>query len=264
MSQSFRQRDILEIARADGRVRVEDLVTRFGVSAQTIRRDLTELAESGWLERVHGGAVLRSSVTNIGYEDRRGTNEAAKAAIADACSVAIPDGATLFLGIGTTTEAVAAKLLGHRELLVVTNNINVANILAANPECEIVLSGGRLRRLDGGLVGTLTTSVLEQFRFDVAVIGCSAIAEDGELLDFDFQEVGVSQSIIRRARATWLVADRSKFERSAPVRVGSLRDVDRFFTSAPLPEEVLRLCSDWGTEAHVVAPDGDAADRAAG
>ncbi|MFP4328868.1 MAG: DeoR/GlpR family DNA-binding transcription regulator [Paracoccaceae bacterium] len=247
MSQSFRQHDILEIAREEGRVKVEDLAERFAVSVQTIRRDLSELADAGWLERVHGGAVLRSSVTNIGYEDRRGINEESKSAIGAACAREIPDGAALFLGIGTTTEAVAATLLHHRNLMVVTNNINVANILAANPDCEIVVSGGRLRRSDGGLVGNLTTTMLEQFRFDIAVIGCSAIAPDGELLDFDVQEVGVSQSIIRRARATWLVADHSKFERSAPVRVASLREVDRFFTDAALPEPLARLSRDWGT-----------------
>ena len=161
MAQSFRQRDILDVARKDGRVRVEDLTARFGVSAQTIRRDLSELADAGWLERVHGGAVMRSSVTNIGYEERRDINEDAKAAIAACCSREIPEGAALFLGIGTTTEAVAAQLTAHRNLMVVTNNINVANILGANPDCEIVVAGGRLRRSDGGLVGNLTTTMLE-------------------------------------------------------------------------------------------------------
>ncbi|MCR9115247.1 MAG: DeoR/GlpR family DNA-binding transcription regulator, partial [Rhodobacteraceae bacterium] len=206
MSQTFRQPEILEIARLEGKVVVEDLADRFGVTVQTIRRDLTELAEAGKLERVHGGAVLPSGVSNIGYEDRRGLNEEAKAAIARVCAREIPDGASVFLNIGTSTEAVARELLHHRDLMAVTNNMNVANILVANPDCEIVVAGGVLRRSDGGLIGNLTTAAIEQFKVDYAVIGCSALDTEGDLLDFDIQEVHVSRTIIRQARQTYLVA----------------------------------------------------------
>ena len=102
-----RQSDILNRVRSDGRVMVEELAETFGVTVQTIRRDLTELCDARLLDRIHGGAVLPSGVTNIGYEDRRRLNADAKEAIARACAAEIPDGASLFLNIGTTTEAVA-------------------------------------------------------------------------------------------------------------------------------------------------------------
>jgi len=254
MSLSFRQSDILDLARAEGRVTVDGLAARFNVTVQTIRRDLTELAEAGHLERVHGGAVLRSGVSNIGYEDRRGLNEEAKTAIARACAAEIPDGASVFLNIGTSTEAVARELLGHRNLMVVTNNMNVANILVANPEAEIIVAGGVLRRSDGGLIGNLTVSTIEQFKFDFAVIGCSALDLDGDLLDFDFQEVHVSQTIIAQARRTFLVADHSKFQRSAPARIASLSHVTTFFTDQPPPEDVAARCRDWDTRVIVADP----------
>ncbi|MEX0319186.1 MAG: DeoR/GlpR family DNA-binding transcription regulator [Ruegeria sp.] len=247
MSLSFRQSDILEIARVEGRVTVEDLAERFGVTVQTIRRDLTELSEAGRLDRVHGGAVLHSGVSNIGYEDRRGLNEEAKVRIARKCAVDIPDGASLFLNIGTSTEAVARELLSHKNLMVVTNNMNVANILVSNPECQIVVAGGVLRRSDGGLIGNLTVSMIERFKFDYAIIGCSALDLDGDLLDFDFQEVTVSQTIIGRARQTFLVADHSKFQRTAPARIASLSSVDAFYTDLPLPDDLAQRCADWGT-----------------
>ena len=247
MSLPFRQTDILELARAEGRVSVDDLAARFGVTVQTIRRDLTELSEAGHLSRVHGGAVLKSSVTNIGYEDRRALNEEGKAAIAVACARAIPDGASLFLNIGTTTEAVARALLAHRNLMVVTNNMNVANILVANPECEIILAGGALRRSDGGLTGNMTVQAIEQFKFDFAVIGCSAVDSEGDLLDFDMQEVHVSQTIIRQARKTHLVADHTKFGRSAPMRIGSLSGISAVFTDRSINPGLLRKCQDWDT-----------------
>ena len=231
MSQTFRQPDILEIARAEGKVTVEDLAERFDVTVQTIRRDLTELANAGKLERVHGGAILPSGVTNILYDERRRLNEAGKAAIARACARAIPDGASLFLDIGTTTEAVAHELLDHRNLMVMTNNMNVAQILLANKECDIVVAGGALRRADNGLVGNLTARNIENFKFDYAILGCSALDDDGDLLDFDIQEVVVSQKLLQCSRSTFLVADHSKFQRSAPMRIGSLRDIDQFCSS---------------------------------
>jgi len=250
MAQSFRQPDILEIARTEGKVTVEGLAERFDVTVQTIRRDLSDLANEGKLERVHGGAILRSGVSNIGYEDRRGLNDEAKKDIAQRCAKAIPDGASLFLNIGTSTEAVARELLHHLNIMVVTNNMNVANILVANPDCQIMVAGGMLRRSDGGLVGDLTARVIEQFKVDYSVIGCSAMDEDGDILDFDVQEVGVSKAIIRQSRKTFLVSDHSKFSRNAPARIASLSEVDALFTDRPLSETLAKRCAEWGTEIH--------------
>ena len=247
MALSFRQTEILDIARVEGRVVVEALADRFGVTLQTIRRDLTDLADAGLLDRVYGGAVIRTGVANIGYEERRRLNDEPKAAIARACARMIPDNSSLFLNIGTTTEAVARELLTHRNLTVVTNNMNVANILVANDSCEVMVAGGVLRRSDGGLVGDLTAQFIEQFKVDFAIIGASALDDDGDLLDFDLQEVRVSQTLIRRARQTFLVCDASKFTRKAPVRIVSLRDIDRLFTDQPLAPPLAALCSEWGT-----------------
>lgn len=248
MSQTFRHPEILEIARREGKVTVEGLAVHFGVTLQTIRRDLTDLAEAGRLERVHGGAVLPSGTTNIGYEERRSLNPETKTAIARSCAARIPNGISLFLNIGTSTEAVAQELLHHEGLLVVTNNMNVANILVANPDCEIIVTGGHLRRADGGLVGNLAAETIRQFKFDLAVIGCSALDRDGDLLDFDIQEVSVSQTILRQSRKTYLVADHTKFSRSAPARIASLSDIDVFFTDKDLPVDLTSACEGWGTQ----------------
>lgn len=251
MALSFRQTEILDIARSDGRVVVEALAERFNVTLQTIRRDLTELAEAGLLDRVHGGAVIRTGVTNIGYEERRRMNEAAKAAIGRRCAQAIPDNCSMILNLGTTTEAVARELLNHRNITVVTNNMNVANILVANESCEIMVAGGGLRRTDGGLVGDLTTEFIEQFKVDYAIIGTSALDRDGDLLDFDLAEVRVSKAIIRQSRKRFVVVDASKLDRSAPARLASLSELDAVFTDKPLPEDLMRKCSEWGTEVFV-------------
>ena len=246
MSQASRYPEILSIARREGKVTVEGLAAHFGVTVQTVRRDLADLAEAGRLERVHGGAILPSGTANLAYEQRRSLNREAKDAIAGRCAAAIPDDCSLFLNIGTSTEAVAAKLLDHRNLLVVTNNLNVAQILMANADCEIIVTGGQLRRSDGGLVGTLTSQAVAQFKFDIAVIGCSALDTDGDILDFDMQEVAASQTILARSRKVLLVADHSKFKRSAPARIGSLADVDTIYTDQPLPGDLPSMCAVWG------------------
>jgi DeoR family glycerol-3-phosphate regulon repressor len=132
---------------------------------------------------VHGGAILSSGNINIGYKARRSLNEVAKHSI--------PNGASVFLNIGTRTEAVASALLNHQNLLVVTNTMNVAQILATKDTCQVIVTGGSLRRSPGGLVGHLASSTIRQFKFDFAVIGCSALDLDGDLFDFDFQEVAV-------------------------------------------------------------------------
>ena len=227
---------------------MDALAAHFGVTLQTIRRDLAELADSGKLERVHGGAVLPSGTVNIGYAERRTLNEDAKAAIARCCARNIPEGASLFLNIGTSTEAVARALLQHRDLLVVTNNMNVANILATNPDCRVVVTGGALRRADGGLIGNLAIETVRHFRFDIAVIGCSAMDAQGDLLDFDMDEVGVSRTVLSQSRKSFLVADHSKFRRSAPVRIASAAEIDVFFTDHPPPAPMPENCAKWDTD----------------
>lgn len=253
MSQTLRHPEILDIARREGKVTVEGLAQHFGVTLQTIRRDLSDLAEAGRLERVHGGAVLPSGTHNIGYDERRHLNGPAKAAMGRACAALVAPDSAVFLAIGTSSEAVARELLRHRGLLAVTNNVNVASILLANPDCQVILSGGAIRRSDGGLVGPLAMQAIRQFKFDLAVIGCSGLDEDGDLLDFDIQEVGVSQTILAQARRTVLVADHSKLQRQAPVRIASLEDIGTMVTDLPLPPALARRCADWGTQV-VLAP----------
>jgi DeoR family glycerol-3-phosphate regulon repressor len=248
MALSFRQSEILELARIDGRVVVETLAEKFQVTLQTIRRDLTDLADAGLLERVHGGAVVRTGVSNIGYEERRRMNEMAKSAIGRLCAQAIPNNSSMILNLGTTTEAVARELLSHTNITVVTNNINVANILLANESCEIMVTGGSLRRSDGGLVGELTNDFIGQFKVDFAVIGASALDLDGDLLDFDLPEVRVSRAIIRQSRKVFLVTDVTKIGRSAPVKLASLSEIDTVFTDGPFPPDLAQRCKDWETE----------------
>jgi DeoR family glycerol-3-phosphate regulon repressor len=247
MDTNARQTLIRNQAQSDGKVMATQLADTLGVAVQTIRRDLRQMCATGLLERIHGGAVLPSGVSNIGYGDRRTLNRDIKIKIARRAAQLIPDNASLFLNIGTTTEAVAHALHAHQNLMVVTNNLNVANILASNPSCDVVVAGGSLRRSDGGLVGDLAALAIDRFKVDFAIIGTSAIDLSGDLLDFDPEEVRVSQQVIKAARATILVADSTKFTRKAPVKIASLAQVDHFVTDRVPSETLINWCLDWRT-----------------
>jgi len=239
-----RHSEIINLARESGRIFVDDLALRFGVTPQTIRKDLNDLCERRLLTRIHGGAVFPSGIENVEYEQRRKIACDEKTAIGRAAAGLIPDNASLFINIGTTTEAVGQALLDHHGLMVITNNINVANSLRIYPSIEVVIAGGVVRGSDGGIVGEAAVDFIKQFKVDFAVIGSSAIDHDGALLDFDFREVKVAQAILANARHVILVADATKFERTAPVRIGHLSQVDTFITDFCGNESIRRICID--------------------
>jgi DeoR family transcriptional regulator, glycerol-3-phosphate regulon repressor len=237
MESNPRQIQLLDYIRENGTATVETLADLLGVTLQTVRRDVTRLADEGKLARFHGGVRLPSSTTeNLAYTQRESLNRAGKAAIAKAIAAQIPNDSSLILNIGTTTEAIAHALIHHSGLRVITNNLNVASILSSNPKCEVIVTGGLVRSVDRGIVGEATVDFIKQFKVDIAVIGASGIEIDGTLRDFDFREVKVAQAIIGHARQVWLAADRSKFNRHAMVELARLSQIDRLFTDEAPPE----------------------------
>jgi len=241
---SARHSEIVQMAKDQGRVMVDDLAHHFNVTPQTIRKDLNDLCDQRLLSRIHGGALFPSGIENMEYEARRKIAAEEKEAIGRAAAALIPDSASLFINIGTTTESVSKALLDRVGLMVITNNINVANRMRVYPGIEVVIAGGVVRGADGGVVGEAAVDFIRQFKVDYAVIGASAIDHDGALLDYDFREVKVAQAIIANARHVILVADATKFERNAPVRIGHLSQVDTFITDQCPVDSIRRICTE--------------------
>ncbi len=245
MSPNPRQSELLAEVKARGTVSVEALAERFGVTLQTVRRDVKLLAEAGLLARFHGGVRVPSSTTeNIAYRQRQALNADGKQRIARAIAQAVPQGCSLLMNIGTTIEAVARELLHHRGLRVITNNLNVAAILGDNADCEVIVAGGLLRARDRGLIGEATVDFIRQFKVDIGLIGISGIEADGTLRDFDFREVKVSRAIIEQSREVWLATDASKFNRPAMVELARLDHLDRVYTDALPPAPFPQLLAD--------------------
>jgi DeoR family glycerol-3-phosphate regulon repressor len=250
-----RQAGVLDAVRERGAMSVEALAERFGVALQTVRRDVKLLSDAGLLARFHGGVrVPSSTIENIAYRRRQQLHDDAKRRIARAVARDVPDGCSLILNIGTTTEAIARELMRHKGLRVITNNLNVAAILSDNAECEVIVAGGVVRSRDRGIVGEATVDFIRQFKVDIALIGISGIEPDGTLRDFDFREVRVARAIVEHAREVWLAADHSKFNRPAMVELGRLENVDRLYTDQPPPQPFSALLAQAGVQC-VVSPD---------
>ena len=250
MSQKSRHEQIIELIRNHGAISNDDLVSYFGVTPQTIRRDLTLLAEDGQIVR-HHGARLNSSTKNTAYQIRKIMNLEQKKQIARELVNHIPDGASLFINIGTTTETIARELLNHNNLQVVTNNIHVATTLNTREDFRVIIAAGEVRYRDGGIVGEATVDLINQFRMDYAIIGIRGIGDDGSLLDFDYQEVRVAQAIIKNSREVMLAADHSKFGRNAMVRLGSIEQANHFFTDNQPPANFRRQLADNDVQLHI-------------
>lgn len=227
---SPRHRQILSLVQERGYIANETLAQMLGVAVQTIRRDVTFLADQGHLARHHGGASAVNSFENIAYTERQVLNLPAKEAIGRCAATLVPDRSTLFINIGTTTESFARALKDHRDLRVITNNLHVAMTLSRRDDVKTIITGGSVRPQDGGIVGTSTLDSIDTFRADIGVIGISGIDADGTLLDFDLDEVTCARAIIRNSRRIILLADHTKFGRQPIGRVGHLSDIDDFVT----------------------------------
>lgn len=246
-----RREQIFELVRRRGFVVIEALARRFGVSSQTIRRDINVLCNSHLLVRHHGGAGLAPGIVNTDYAARRISQISEKEAIGEAIADYIPDGASLFMTIGTTMEIVARALSRKTGLRVITNNLPAASVLHPYAELEVSVPGGTVRSHNGGIVGAPAIQFVEQFRVDFAVMSTGAIEDDGTFLDFYADEVTVARVMMNNARRVLLAADSSKFSRRAPVRQGHLSEVSALFTDRTPPVLAADAMDPGQTEMHL-------------
>ena len=216
---STRQRHILALIEVEGAQQIEDLALRYGLTTQTIRRDINVLCDLGQARRFHGGVDLPVMSRNISVNARSQLNSGAKRRIASHIAGQISNGSTVFLGIGSTVQFVAAALREHSELTVVTNNIDVALTLGNAPNMELHLTGGIWRANDQDVVGPDAVKFFEKFYATFSVIGAGGLSAEHGVLDYSYGEAQIANAIIENSRTRFLAADFSKWQRDASVRV---------------------------------------------
>jgi DeoR family transcriptional regulator, glycerol-3-phosphate regulon repressor len=235
-----RQARIVARVREQGFVTIDALARDFAVSAQTVRREIIRLDGLGVVRRFHGGAGPGGSGERLPYAAKRGREADLKARIGAAMAKLLRAGETVFLDVGTTAEATAAALAAVQGLRVVTPGAANARILAASPGVEVVLTGGRIAGPDLSLTGPIALRTLAGYRFDWAILACSGIEESGAALDFDMDKIALKQLAMQMAGRKALIADSTKFGKTALIEVARLGDFDIVVTDQTPPPRIAR------------------------
>jgi len=219
---------ILALVTERGSMSVTELHRRLKVSRETIRRDIALLARRNGLRKTHGGA-LSAETAEPSLALRQVTNAAAKQAIGTCAAALVPDGASVIISSGTTTRCVAEALTHRRGLTVFTNDLVSCGRLAGRNGSRVFMLGGEIT-VNGGAFGPDTSAMLANYYADFAFIGAGAVSSTPALMDFSREEGELHSVILNSARTAAVVADHSKFDRFAPVRIRNFEKVHYVIT----------------------------------
>ncbi|UQA56856.1 DeoR/GlpR family DNA-binding transcription regulator [Polyangium aurulentum] len=242
-----RRRKILETLASDQKVVASALAAQFGVSEDTIRRDLRELAEEGLLRRVYGGAVPRSPTAPT-YAGRQIQSVEAKSAIAATAARFLRDGQVVLFDAGTTALAVATSVPRNLSLTVVTHSLPVASALAEHPTVEVIVLGGRLLKESIAMSGAETVEGYRRYRADLCVLGTASVHPDIGLGVYTHEDAEVKRAMVSATAEVMVVAAGEKLGTTAPFLVGPISIVDRLVTDRAAPEEVIQSLTRTGIE----------------
>lgn len=244
----IRLKKIQQYLYSHGTATVQDLADHTGASVATIRRDLVKMEEEGLISRTYGGATLTSeNGVEIAFQVREHQYLKEKRAIAEAAYAHLKSGMTVFLDAGTTVLQMARIIkMQPLPLFVITNGISVAQELIGVSEVKVMLLGGQIRPENLSNVGPYAERMLENFWFDLLFLGTSAVRLDHGLFTLDAAEASLNFKMLERAGEKVLLADSSKFNRSAPYRVAELSALSRIITDHHLPDDLARRITDQG------------------
>lgn len=244
-----RHRLIADRVRSEGRVEVSELASLFGVSAETVRRDLSVLEGQGVLRRTHGGAVpVERLLFEPAVEERLATMAEEKGRIARAALRFLPERGAILLDAGTTTGALAEVLPADRELSVVTNCLPIASLLAGRLSLDVIVAGGRVRARTLAAVDDLAARFLDGFVPDVAFVGANGVTVERGLTTPDVAEAAAKRAMVRNARRAVLLADHTKVGQEHFVRFAEIGEIDVLVTDRAVEEEAVREIEAAGVE----------------
>ena len=243
-----RRQEIVTLVEHEGRSDVAELASRFGVTPETIRRDLTDLEQRRFLRRVHGGAIAISRFrAEPAVSEKAETMAAEKVAIAEAAVEFIPEQGSVLLDAGTSTLALA-RIFPDRELMVFTHSVAVALELAARRDVRLHVIGGRVRSRTLANVDDWALRQLADLRVDVAFVGTNGFSVDRGLSTPDPAEAAVKHAICRAAAQTIVLADHTKLDQEAAVRFAAIDEFDVLVSDRALGEQARRALEEADVE----------------
>jgi DeoR/GlpR family transcriptional regulator of sugar metabolism len=250
-----RQQRIAELAVGRGRLRVSELVDLFLVTDETIRRDLDVLARAGVLRRTHGGAVATLARHEADFDRRLLQQEREKVAIGRAALEYVSDGSTIVLDSGTTCLQLARTLAVRNDLLVVTNALSNAVELRQATSVSVLMTGGMIRPHTLDAVGDIAVQTLRDLHVDQTFLSISDVSVTGGLTYPRLEEVSVKRAMIEAGSEVTLLADSTKFDHDALMRVAPITALTRIITSPGVDPDTAREIQLLGIE--LVIADGD-------
>jgi DeoR family glycerol-3-phosphate regulon repressor len=222
-----RQARIVELIDRDGEVTVDALAESFRVSPETVRRDLALLAESGAVQKIHGGARRARLHAEGTFDERMGEASAEKTAIARKLADLIAAGDTFFIDTGSTTLSCAHALAEIADLTVVTNSVRIAHVIARGAgKARVHLIGGIYAADNGEAVGADAIEQISRFHVDYAIVGVAALDVAAGPSASNFDEASIARAMCANARKIIVVAHADKFTRRAAHRICRLDEVD--------------------------------------
>jgi DeoR family transcriptional regulator, glycerol-3-phosphate regulon repressor len=240
---TVRQALILGRVSKDGTLEVSQIAKQLKVSGETIRRDMKEMERKGMLQKVHGGAALPSGLAGSPYQERMRHNTEGKRRIGEAVAQLVANGDSLLIETGTTNMYVAQALREHKNMIIITNSVDVARTLAFRTDNDVFMAGGKLTADDGASLGSTAIDYISTFRVKFAIFSVGAIDVVDGLMAHHISEAEFTRAAIARAEKTILVADQTKFGCKALVRIIDLARVDILVTDAEPPLPFRRLLS---------------------
>lgn len=238
MLKEERQQAILTVLMREGKVVAGELCQRFGVSEDTIRRDLRDLDQAGKMQRVHGGA-LPHSPAEASYEKRLSMETGAKEAIARAALKLIQDGQVILLDGGTTTLLIARMLPPTLKATIVTNNLPAAEVLTDHPGVKVILLGGQLFSSSRVTIGSMTIEALQRIRADLCLLGVCSLHPDVGLSVQDMEEGSVKRTMIARSQEVAAPITKDKLGRASAFVVAPLTSLTYLVPDPDIPAESL-------------------------
>lgn len=249
---SRREEELVDaLRRLGGSGRSGELAQVLNVSEETVRRTIKALAKGGLVERVHGGAHLAGGASGTSFFRRITKNAPEKQRIAEVAAGRVPDGATVFLDVGSTTAFVAEALRQRRDLTVVTNSIGVAQTLASHNGNRVHLLGGEMQSDERGTFGPVAEQQAQQFAFDVAILSADAFSAKHGVLFQNAPEAQLAQVIADAAETVMLVLDHGKFGKTAPHRGPEPHQLDVLVSDQLPGKKLAKALGDWDIAAAI-------------